>query len=324
MIFSRKKQASPAPDTDQKNLYPIVHVADNLIQYEKQLAKNEVQSLSELGEIRKSFAGITDEADHFQDRLSNFSTSFSAINETAEQFLEVQKHIGEAVTVAEGKVRQLKDVTSEVQSSYAAMEGMFLSLQTAIGQIQSYLKDIVSIADETNLLAINASIEAARAGERGRGFAVVATEVKRLAVQIKNLTKEVESGIENVERHSTELAGGITESHEVLGHAIQIMDGTSTSFDEITSAADSATSVQHEIANVIHKSQGELQEISSFFGQIKSRYKDVSVHISRASQLGTAKSAVFEHMDNLLTQIAPIIRSHEAEYSAPKKSKKRA
>ena len=61
------------------------------------------------------------------------------------------------------------------------------------------MSKIVSIADQTNILSINASIEAARAGAEGKGFAVVASEVKKLATEIKDLAGEVDSGILDVE-----------------------------------------------------------------------------------------------------------------------------
>ena len=89
------------------------------------------------------------------------------------------------------------------------------------------------------------------------------------------------------------------------------MEQTEESFQRITAAAEGAVSVQTEITGVITASQGELQVICQFFDQIKSQYQEVVRHISSASNLGTTKSAMFEDMDNMISQLPPIVRDLE-------------
>ena len=89
------------------------------------------------------------------------------------------------------------------------------------------------------------------------------------------------------------------------------MSQTEGSFEKITAAAEGAISVQTEISHVIEASQQELQTLCQFFDQIKGQYQEVVRYIEAASQLGTTKSAMFEDIDNMISQISPIIRDME-------------
>lgn len=73
-------------------------------------------------------------------------------------------------------------------------------------------------------------------------------------------------------------------------------------------------SVQTEISSVIDLSQRELQSICQFFDQIKGQYQEVVRHIDRASSLGTTKSAMFEDMDNMISQIPPLVKDIERSF----------
>ena len=84
-----------------------------------------------------------------------------------------------------------------------------------------------------------------------------------------------------------------------------------SSFERITAAADGAVSVQSGISGVIEASQLELQTLCQFFDQIKDQYQEVVRHIDSASQLGTTKSAMFEDIDNMISQLPPLVSDIE-------------
>ena len=115
-----------------------------------------------------------------------------------------------------------------------------------------------------------------------------------------------------MEEGAGQLSDSIMASQEALGHGYDIVNNTSKSFEQITEAAEGASSVQSDISDVIIDSQGKLQLLCQFFDKIKYQYQEVVKHIDRASSLGTTKSTMFEDMNNMLSQIEPMMKDTDA------------
>lgn len=309
MLFRRNnKQAIDKKQGGEKDLYPVLYVTDSLKRYHTDLVRKEVESLSELSLVGSSFNSVLGEAESFQEKLEDLGQNFLSVNEASEQFVTVRDDIAKSVGQAQDEVEILKQSSMEVETHFGEMGTTFAELQESVEQIKQRMSRIVSIADQTNILAINASIEAARAGEKGKGFAVVAVEVKKLADQIKDLASEVDLGLKDVEKGTDKLSDSIDTSRQALGQSLHKVQETYEMFDKITQAAEGATSVHSQISDVIGESRSALGALCGFFDKIKEQYQEVVKHISRASRLGTTKSAMFEDIDNLLSQISPIIK----------------
>ncbi len=316
MLFRSKQGKNTAEDNrkqkkkylGKEDLYPVLHAAGTVKERQKEIVENEVASLLELSRVSDSFNGVLGESGNFKEKLDEFEQTFLNIGQVSGQFETVKNEISGSVVTVQNEVQSLKDETVLVESRFEEMDKTFGGFLESIKEIKASTNQITSIADQTNILALNASIEAARAGEHGKGFAIVATEVKHLAEEIKKLVTAVEKSIADVEGGTDKLHKSIHSSREALGESMQKVNDTYQMFDHITQAAEGATAVQEEISNAIEDSRTALQSVNEFFDRTQQQYREVVKHIENANRLGTTKSAMFEDMDNMLSQIPPIIQ----------------
>ncbi|WP_320174131.1 methyl-accepting chemotaxis protein [Maridesulfovibrio sp.] len=232
--------------------------ADSVV-YDLSSAAEQLRGL--VGEARKGAMVQSEEA-------GQAATAMEEMNATV---LEVARHAQEAASDADkakaeaekgedivaGVVSAIDEVSGQANSLKASMEDLDIKAE-AIGNVLSVIEDI---ADQTNLLALNAAIEAARAGEAGRGFAVVADEVRKLAEKTVQATTEVHQAVSNIQQgaktnvkateaavesvaRSTSLAG---ESGEALARIVSMSEETSDRIRSIATAAEQQAAASEQI-----------------------------------------------------------------------------
>ena len=258
MLFRKNKQ-SGSQVQEEKSFYPVLHVADSLKAYQRELVKKEVASLGELSRVGDSFSGVLKEGDHFQAKLQDLGDSFSNISKTAGQFGEVRGEIGQSVSEARGQMVALEETFTQVQKSYDAMTETFSNLEAAIKEIQQSLGKIVSIAEQTNILAINASVEAARAGTAGKGFAVVANEVKQLATKSAQAAK---SAVEMAGNTKTIIQTGV-EMTSNTAEALQAISSVSSQISNISNRLVIAVKGQESALSLMEERIDAISDIAN-------------------------------------------------------------
>ncbi len=236
-----------------------------------------------------------------RERTTESATAIEEMNATT---MEVARNASLAAEQADTAIRQARSGEEVVQRVVDAIgtvrersETLKHSLETlgvqadAIGQVMVVINDI---ADQTNLLALNAAIEAARAGEAGRGFAVVADEVRKLAEKTMNATREVGEAVHAIQSgargniqemdkaaeavgESTRLAG---EAGKALGTIVSIVETTADQVRNIATAAEQQSAASEEI----NRASDEISAIASETAQAMAQSAEAVTELSRLAQ----------------------------------------
>ena len=192
-----------------------------------------------------------------------------------------QARAGDKV-VAEA-IAQIERLAAEVARSTDAMT----HLQQESNKIGSVMDVIKAVAEQTNLLALNAAIEAARAGEAGRGFAVVADEVRGLAQRTQKSTEEIEGLVAGLQNGTQQVAAVMNNSRSLTDSSVELTRKAGVSLENITRTVSNIQSMNQQIAAAAEQQSAVAEEISRSIVNVR----DVSEQTATASD-ETAKSSV--------------------------------
>ncbi|MEN5303814.1 methyl-accepting chemotaxis protein [Pseudomonas sp. TWI628] len=199
--------------------------------------------------------------------------------------------VGEAIS-------QIERLAEEVHRSTEAMN----LLQQESQKIGSVMDVIKSVAEQTNLLALNAAIEAARAGEAGRGFAVVADEVRGLAQRTQKSTEEIEELVASLQHGTLQVANAMQGSRTLTDSSVELARKAGASLENITSTVSSIQSMNQQIAAAAEQQSAVAEEISRSILNVR----DVSEQTAAASDETAASSVELArlggHLQMLVSQ----------------------
>ena len=205
-----------------------------------------------------------------------------------QQAREGDKVVGEAIA-------QIERLALEVGNSTAAMG----DLKRESDKIGSVLDEIKSVAQQTNLLALNAAIEAARAGEAGRGFAVVADEVRSLAQRTQKSTEEIEELIVGLQTGTQHVATIMDNSRVLTDSSVELTRRAGGSLESITRTVSAIQSMNQQIAAAAEQQTAVAEEINRSVLNVR----DVSEQTSAASEETAASSVELARLGTQLQML---------------------
>nr|WP_192980986.1 methyl-accepting chemotaxis protein [Pseudomonas sp. EggHat1] len=273
----------------------IVEMTGQLTELVGQVSEQAQRSEQAMGQQRH-------ETDQVATAINEMSAAAHEVAKSAQNAAEAAQQTdreGQAAkSVVDGSIQRIHSLVEDIRSSGVSLD----SLQQDVLSIVSVLDVIRSIAEQTNLLALNAAIEAARAGEAGRGFAVVADEVRALASRTQQSTQEIQGMIDRLQQGTQQSVTSMRRSSDAGELTSEQANKAGESLDAIARLIATINAMNAQIASAAEEQTAVAEEINRSVHQIAVAVDSVADETERGAQTARSLAGLGDRLGALVRQ----------------------
>jgi methyl-accepting chemotaxis protein len=258
----------------------VKQVSDSVASASVQLSASAEQMSKGSGQQAERAQQVAIASEEMSQTVEDVARNASGLASTASSAASQAKEGGRIVEEAVKEVREIADTVEESAANITSLS----ELSQRVGEIIEIINDI---ADQTNLLALNAAIEAARAGEHGRGFAVVADEVRKLAERTTGATSEVSDTLNRIETRVAEAVSSVQRVSTKVERGVDLSNRAGNELSTIVGSVDELQQMIQQIATAIEEMSATSDRISKDIESISGIAKETSTsseEVTRSAQ----------------------------------------
>ena len=297
----------------------IIEASQQVASSCQQLTDSSEQSAEVSGTVANSIVNVAGSCSEQFTEVENASSNIESLSQSMERFKKTIEHAGQVVSEAKGQadsgekevtgaVKQMELIEQSVSQSAQVIE----ELGKESDKIGTIVDAISQIAEQTNLLALNAAIEAARAGEHGRGFAVVADEVRKLAEQSSSSAGEISSLIGSIQEKARNAVSVMQDGVSQVQNGVGAVNGAGNSFKDIAGMVEQVVDETTEMERTVASLAKNTSTIADAINKISEMSRNVASEaesVSAATEEQTATMNEIAGASRRLTEMAESMES---------------
>ena len=280
----------------------------------QELSASSQQSLASSQMVAKSAEDqlhTSNEQSHFMntsiEAMNELRTSIDQISGDNEQMLQATTQVKNLVDKGASSITDVVNQMETIHETFTETTQMMRTMEQHSNNIQNITGLITAIADQTNLLALNAAIEAARAGEHGKGFAVVADEVRKLAEQSKKSATDIEGMVYQIQQTSSQASKTIVEGGIKVDTGMQKTTESLHAFKNIESGIEEVVYRVESVSAAVEEIQamsGSVTESVGHVQQLAAQTAETASDTSAATEEQLAAAEEISHNAQMLSELA--------------------
>ncbi|MUK70229.1 methyl-accepting chemotaxis protein [Aliivibrio fischeri] len=273
-----------------------VIASSNAVRAEMESIKAQTQNVAQFSMNQQQESEVVAAAVH------EMQVTSSTVNENANDAAAASQGATAEAEVTDNILQQTVGSIQSLADEINQAGKVIQTLDTDVANIASILDVIKGIAEQTNLLALNAAIEAARAGEQGRGFAVVADEVRALASKTQDSTGEIQKMIERLQLGAKEAVQAINSSNQSGVETIELANQASQSLAQITNAIIVMNDMNTHIATAANQQSQVSEDVNNNVQRITDNSRQMVEMVNQSESACALLSEQCERLDQLVSQ----------------------